>query len=75
MNAHEFKLLATENLSKDPLDRVPEEMKHIIFDSDKNSIEKLFFDIHSHCFTYDNVPAGFPGTGVHMPRFVLDMKL
>lgn len=71
MTAQEFQQIALDKISDQPFDRVPDEMQTIIKDPINNSVDQLFFDVHAHCFTYSNVPSGFPGMGIHPPEFVL----
>ncbi len=70
-SAQEFKQLAQQNISADPMTRVPSPIKRVLEKHQVDSTDTLFFDIHPHCFTYNNVPSGFPGMGVHLPDFVL----
>lgn len=70
-SAQEFKQLAQQNISADPMTRVPSPIKSVLEKHKVDSTDTLFFDIHPHCFTYNNVPSGFPGMGVHLPDFVL----
>ena len=72
MQVNQFKKEAMESISSDPMTRVPDPMKLFVVDSDRFSLDKLFIDVHSHCFTYDNVPSGFPGMGIRLPDFALN---
>ena len=71
MTSSEFLQLADKHISANPMDRVPASMKAIIQEPENTSINKIFFDVHAHCFTFDNVPEGFPGIGFQPPDVIL----
>ena len=51
-----------EHISSDPEDRVPDEMKTLVNDS--NAI----FDVHCHFFNFDTVPDKFLGIRIPLTR-------
>lgn len=72
MTLQEFEALAKETISEDPYDRVPIEMKSIIKNYSNNSINQILFDVHSHCFTYRNIPSKFPSFPIRLPDSLLN---
>ncbi len=71
MKKDRFFELARKNISANPIDRAPAKMVELLKDGQNLTIKDVMFDVHAHCFTYDNVPKDFLSRGFHPPRFVL----
>lgn len=71
MTKEQLHLLANHNISDDPLSRISNPLNDLLKKANELTIEDILFDVHAHCFTYENVPKGFMKG--HPPRWTLPL--
>lgn len=71
MTIEDFHVLAQNSISQDSWTRVPTDVKTIIKSPENKTTDQIFFDVHSHCFTFNHVPSGYLGVKINPPEWLL----